>query len=458
MGIIKTLQKLRAGYPGGWKKYARGTQGDRTPPFVQPSDPDDRRSQIPPLGLREYWYPALPAKAVGWKKPVGLRMLGTDLVFFRDKNGQVRALWDYCPHRGAYLSWGDCFWKGYVSCPYHGATFDGAGECVEFITEGPDSKMVGRMKARVYPTQTLKGIVFVWMGEGEPVPIEEDVPPEFFDEKALVQTAWNYWPMNWIIALENTYDAHNAFLVHRNSIRMLMSRLGGRPRTPLGFRIKVVDNKAVNAIHGATELYYAREGTIPYQMYYPRVGGYWPLHRWRLLWTWFTDRRRYASQQTINPPEWGGTFGQRLPSMRRQALSGKLISTRWCVPVEENLTRLFFVSASWPSSGVSRVWKQIRWPLDNWLSNFNFQNQDRDVAVSVRYQYPEYLSPTDSYMVAFRKLVTEHGRGVGRAPTLPEETRAEKLMREGYALLGAVVGPTSEVQEEPTTTTPGVGS
>ena len=148
MGLIAALNKIRAGYPGGWRKYARGTRGHEPLPFVQPANPDDRRSLIPALGLREYWYPALPAGDVGWKKPVGLKILGTDLVLFRDKGGEVQALWDYCPHRGVMLSWGDCFWKGYLSCPYHGATYDGDGECVEFITEGPDSKMVGRLKAR----------------------------------------------------------------------------------------------------------------------------------------------------------------------------------------------------------------------------------------------------------------------------------------------------------------------
>ena len=133
-----------------------GYSGTSTPPFVQPTSPDDRRSLIPSEGLREYWYPALPAKDVGRKKPVALRLLNEELVLFKDKNGEVQALWDYCPHRGVYLSFGDCFFEGYLSCPYHGATFDGDGECVEFITEGPDSKMVGRLRARKFPTITLK--------------------------------------------------------------------------------------------------------------------------------------------------------------------------------------------------------------------------------------------------------------------------------------------------------------
>src|SRR5262249_5069083 len=126
MGLLRELNKIRGGWPGGWKEFARGYGGKRdTPPFVKPEKPDDRRSLIPPLGLKEYWYPALPAKDIGWKKPVGLKIAGDELVFFRDKEGEVQALWDYCPHRGAYLSWGDCFWNGFVSCPYHGATFDG---------------------------------------------------------------------------------------------------------------------------------------------------------------------------------------------------------------------------------------------------------------------------------------------------------------------------------------------
>ena len=147
MGLLRALNKIRGGYPGGWKRYARGYQGDRPPPFVPPHDPDDRRSLIPAQGLREYRYPALPARAVGWRRPVGLRLLGTDLVFFRDTHGEVQALWDYCPHRGVYLSLGKCVWRGYLSCPYHGATFNGTGECVEFITEGPGSQD-GRTLAR----------------------------------------------------------------------------------------------------------------------------------------------------------------------------------------------------------------------------------------------------------------------------------------------------------------------
>jgi phenylpropionate dioxygenase-like ring-hydroxylating dioxygenase large terminal subunit len=426
MGVLETLKKVRANYPGGWQKLARGYEGYSTPPFVQANDPDDRRTLIPPKGLREYWYPALPDKDVGWKKPVGLKLLGEELVFWRDKDGQVQALWDYCPHRGVYLSLGDCFWKGYLSCPYHGATFDGNGECVEFITEGPDSKMVGRMHAKKYPTVTLKGLVFVWMGEGEPTDPKEDIPPDFFDEETVVRHAWNYWHCNWTIALENTYDSHNAFLVHRNSFFMARSRFGGRPRTPMGYRAKIINDKTVVLQQGAED-YYQKDGKIPYQMYYPRVNGVWPLHRYRLLWTWLTerlDRRKLRRPKFRVPEDW---VGQHLPSILRIS-HHNCFYTRWCVPVDENLTRVMYLCSYQPTSLSDRIYRKLTWPIHNWVIHFNFSDQDYDAMRTARYQYPEYLSSTDSYMVMVRKNIVENGRGMKRTVEVPKETSAEKLV------------------------------
>ena len=60
----------------------------------------DRRQLAPALGLREFWYPAILDKKVG-KKPIQLQMLGEELCFFRIEQGEVSALSDICPHRGA---------------------------------------------------------------------------------------------------------------------------------------------------------------------------------------------------------------------------------------------------------------------------------------------------------------------------------------------------------------------
>jgi len=452
MGLLKALSKIRGGYPGGWREYARGYQGTETPKFVQPNDADDRRSLIPPLGLKEYWQPAIPAKDVGWKKPVGLKMMGDDLVFFRDKNGQVQALWDYCPHRGVYLSWGDSFWKGYLSCPYHGATFDGDGECVEFITEGPDSKMVGQLKATKYPTITLKGIVFVWMGKGEPVPPEEDIPPEFFEgETTSIRTTFRYWKCNWMIALENTSDAHNCFWVHRDAIRHLRNRTGGgRPRTPLGYRNKVSANhKAVRTLRGSegTEEYYYVDGKMPHRLYYPRIQGYWPLHRWRLLWVWFfeiIDGWNSKIKRFDTPEDW---LGMRLPGMQRlPGVSGPgAMYTRWCVPVDANLTRVVYIRSQRIKTRTGRFvdWFAYKFYRD-FLAHYNFSDQDYDAMRSARYQYPEYLSSTDSHMIAGRRLITTYARGIERVIDVVEETTAERLSEEITQQVTEASGPSKQ--------------
>ena len=459
MDAVKEVKKFLGGYPGGWKQYARGFQGEETPPFEQPTNPDDRRSLIPPLGLREYWYPALPAADVSAKKPVALRLLGQDLTFFRDQNGHVQALWDYCPHRGVYLSWGDCFYNGFLTCPYHGATFNGDGECVEFLTEGPDSKMVGRLQAKKFPTRTLKGYVFVWMGEGEPSAIEEDVPPEFFqnDEELRVNHTARYWHCNWMVALENQSDAHNCFFVHRDALIQLRSRFGGRPRTPVGYRSRIVNGKAAingdssrygvrvgaSPGRGGSAAYYAGEdGKVPYQMYYPRVNGVWPLHRKRLLWTWFFeyfDRKNMGKARFDTPEEWSN--GMHLPGMQRLFFGGPgVIYTRWCVPVEPNLTRVVYFRGRRVRSLLGRFYDQLAYHLyRNFLFHYNFSDQDYDAMRSTQYQLPEYLSSTDSHVVAQRRLVTEYGRGIKRTVAVKDVTSAEKLVLEGTALLGQQV-------------------
>ena len=190
---------------------------------VVPKLSGDIRALIPKLGLREYWYPGVYAKEIKKNKPKKVRMLGTDLAFFRDKQGQVVALNDVCPHRGARLSEGLCEFEGTVTCPYHGWTFDGTGKNVAVLGEGPESKICGKpgTEARKYPTQEMRGIVFVWMGDGLPVSIEEDIPEYFFQDDADILTRIEYWPINWEVALENSMDAHVSYL-HRNAAMMSM--------------------------------------------------------------------------------------------------------------------------------------------------------------------------------------------------------------------------------------------
>ncbi|MGX7677721.1 Rieske 2Fe-2S domain-containing protein [Jatrophihabitans sp. DSM 45814] len=418
----RTERQIRAG----------ATRGIR-PPKVNPLDETlnplpadgetvkDRRQLVPALGLREYWWPALPTSKVPTKGSIYWKMLGEELAFFRNKDGSVAAVSDVCPHRGASLSRGHTFYPGTLSCPYHGATFDGKGECKAFITEGPASKMVGDLKVRSYPTQELKGWVFVWMGKEAPAPIEQDVPPEFFEpDSTLILTTYTYWKSSWILAIENQDDPHNSLYAHRNSLMQLMSPRF-RARTPTGPRAKLVEDRAL-VILNLNQKYYADEnGKVPYQMYYPGVDGVWPLSLWRQrIWKLFSPWYKYIVWRPsrlnrrfeVEAEEWGAGRGSswHLPAIVRRNFNTYMFS-RWAVPVDAELSRIVYMHARRTSQPGTQTALKIWWRLYyNWWNYYNFSGADDKVASPSRYWTPESLSATDSHLVMLRRLITERSR------------------------------------------------
>lgn len=397
-------------------------QRDGAAPAQKTGAAQDPRAAVPLLGLREYWYPALPVEKVR-SRPLFWVMLGDELVFFRDKQGEVVALSDVCPHRGASLSEGDCFYRGYLSCSYHGATFDGRGECAAFLTEGPDSKMVGNLRVRTYRTKTLRGWVFVWMGDGQPAPIEEDVPPEFFESGNVVLSTYTYWRINWALGIENHSDSHNAFYVHRNSIKQLLGLTMGRNRTPTGPQSKIVNGRGLVTVH-SNQNYYAKDGKVPYQMYYPGVAGVWPLHRWRLLWQWFFRLLGHEPEYFQKYEEWGR--GHHLPCAVRTGGG----STRFAVPVKADLSRVVYFYFPKATNALSRLLARLSFALVGNPLEYNFSSQDGRATASCRYWTAEHLSPTDSPIMALRKLIVEHSRDAQRKRVVIKE-RATIPVRSG---------------------------
>ena len=218
-------------------------------------------------------------KRIPKRHPIQIKMIGEEIAFFRGAQGQPVALRDACPHRGARLSEGTSHWKGTVSCPYHGWTFDENGKNVAVLSEGPDSKICGKpgTEAQVYPSRELKGIVFVWIGEDEPAPIEEDVPEEFFHPDAYI--LYNdkiYWRTNWAQALENYFDSHVSYLHRDDPNQTLLSRTGLTPRATPG--------SVASSFTGNGPNYLAPRGKpAPHHDIYPD-GKRWPKHRFRRFW------------------------------------------------------------------------------------------------------------------------------------------------------------------------------
>ncbi len=392
----------------------------------------DVRQLLPVLGLREYWYPALLNKQVGWKKPVFVQMLGQDLCFFRGASGKVVALDNACPHRGAKLSSGHCDVKGTLACFYHGMVFDETGLCVAALGEGPESPMPGKLRAKTHPTETLKGVVFVWMGKGEPVPIEQDVPEEFFEPATLVFNWTSGWISNWRPAVENYADSHVRY-VHRNSVLMLM-RPVLPPALPLRGRPYRVGAHRLAAPGRGGDVKQSRSGKgRPYQDFYPLLGATWPKYRWRLLWTWLfevADRVRRKFREPFQVSE-AWDMGQHLPSIVRINYGTHMYS-RWAVPVNENETRMFYFHSARRPTWFGRLHERLQWRLfHNWAMNKNFSEQDSPGAIELYYDRPERLSVSDQQTIEWRKMVLsarglEVRQPVRRAPDEPELVEERK--------------------------------
>ena len=113
--------------------------------------------------IRRYWFPALLSSEVPEKDgvPVRLRLLGEDLVAFRDTSGAVGLMEERCPHRQASLALGVND-KGGLRCLYHGWKFAVDGTCLERPTEPAGSKF--NMRAIAYPTHEAGGMVWTYMG------------------------------------------------------------------------------------------------------------------------------------------------------------------------------------------------------------------------------------------------------------------------------------------------------
>ncbi|MDT7554408.1 MAG: 5,5-dehydrodivanillate O-demethylase oxygenase subunit, partial [Pseudonocardiales bacterium] len=123
-----------------------------------------------PMGelLRRYWWPVA-TYDMATRVPVKRRLLGEDLVLYRDGSGTVGLLAEQCPHRRAAL-WLGCTEEHGLRCGYHGWRFDADGRCLEQPGEPAESTFKDRIRATAYPVQELGGLVFAYLG---PLPAPE---------------------------------------------------------------------------------------------------------------------------------------------------------------------------------------------------------------------------------------------------------------------------------------------
>jgi len=161
--------------------------------------------------LRRYWHPIGFTKELK-NRPLRRRLLGEDLVLFRDDQGRLGLIGQRCPHRGTSLEFGHIE-DGGLRCCYHGWLFDVEGKILEMPGEPMDTTFNQRLKHTGYKVRELAGIIFAYLGP-EPAPLlpRYDV---LVREDGLRSTSGRVVHCNFLQMVENSVDQHHFKWLHR---------------------------------------------------------------------------------------------------------------------------------------------------------------------------------------------------------------------------------------------------
>lgn len=303
------------------------------------------------LGFRNYWYPA----ALSWRlgrKPLSVKILGERLLFIRH-GVKCYAIEDRCAHRGVPLSVGRCEFPGTatISCRYHGWTYDITnGLCVGAVTDGPDSAIVGKVGVKSYPVEERKGLIWVFIGDGNPPRLEEDVPEEFLDEKAVMGVRVTLRKGNWRLAAENGLDPAHASYLHRDAWLTFFRRF------------PACKTDIVPEIAGKWVGY--TQGPPMIECEYPGLGRY-PRNTGRQWWK--KTRGRTLTKTQLRLPGFLRVNPFPVPG---------IVHFEWYVPVDEYHHRYFQFSVKWTSGLQAWRFRLAYWLGWRWLAHVDFNGQD----------------------------------------------------------------------------------
>jgi len=164
--------------------------------------------------LRRHWL------AVGTQRdlrdiPQAVKVLGEELVLFRDDHGAVGLLGLHCPHRGSSLEYGDIE-DGGLRCPYHGWLFDVRGQCLDMPAEPAERRFASKVRHLSYPVCGQGGLLFAYLGP------DRNRPPPLPDYLPLVSAhgqrsheATRIYEYNWFNFIENGADPVHFSILHR---------------------------------------------------------------------------------------------------------------------------------------------------------------------------------------------------------------------------------------------------
>ena len=332
--------------------------------------------------LRRFWQPVAFSRDLG-DVPRRIRIMGEDLVVFRDRSGRVGLLQLHCSHRGTSLEFGIPTERG-LRCCYHGWVFDVDGRILETPGEPADSTLRHRLCHGAYPTHEFGGLVFAYMGPLERRPAFPTYDTFELPDFELHPAAGFVLPCNWLQIKDNSMDP-----VHTSFLHALSS---GYHFTP--------------AFGALAELDWQE---MPYGMLYAatrRVGDF--------VWVRICDFMAPNVHQ----------FTRELEEAAGERIGYRPVVIRWAVPLDDTVTMNFELAQVDPAWGLTRA--DIARPGFGQSSDrsyadrqrqpgdYDAQSSQRTIAVHDL----EHLASTDRGVIMLRKIVRDGIRAVeaGESP------------------------------------------
>lgn len=377
------------------------------------------------LGFRNHWYPAFFGAELGEAdtseglgEPVSAvrtEIVCGERILFRRIDGRVYAVRDQCLHKGVPFSkMPECYSKHSLTCWYHGFTYDLATGKLSNIITDPDSPLIGRLQLKTYPVEERQGLVFVFIGDIEPTPLEADLPPGFLDEALTVYPrGWSRQvACNWRLGAENGFDPAHAYM-HRNS--------------PLvrGFKVPtVLGDAGLGQGRGMEVINSGRAGSGPCGVRLLRGKG-------RPIWEVEVDRgARLAAQ--YRPEEPGVMQGMVpevgiwMPGVLRvdPFPAPHIVHFEWYVPVDERSHRYMITWGSKTATDQEKkaFFDEIRFVWRDFVPQ-KFNNEDMFAREAMDPFYAEQdgwrrerLFGPDVLVTAWRKLCSNTHRGIQKLP------------------------------------------
>lgn len=166
-----------------------------------------------PMGglLRRYWQPIAARVELERRWTRKVRLLGEDLILFRDRQGRLGLIEEQCPHRRASFLHGIPTEEG-IRCPYHGWEFDARGKCLSQPNEPDNCAFRDKVATTAYPVEELGGLVWAYLGP-EPRPLLPRFDG-FVAEGTIRMLGRALLPVNWLQVMENSMDPIHTEWLH----------------------------------------------------------------------------------------------------------------------------------------------------------------------------------------------------------------------------------------------------